>query len=46
MTDAAARLNHVAWWRGGVAGGGKGSAGGDFIPLGVERRDNKLLYIE
>jgi hypothetical protein len=24
MTDAAARLNYVAWWRGGVAGGGAG----------------------
>src|SRR6516162_5133605 len=26
MTDAAARLNHVAWWRGGVAGSGAGAA--------------------
>ena len=28
MTDAAARLNHVAWWRGGVASGGAGAAAG------------------
>jgi hypothetical protein len=29
-----------------MAGGGARAAAGDFIPLGVERRDNKLLYIE